>query len=320
MPLDPALFRPEAISEETAAFNKQLLEMMAGVPATFELTPAEARAQSESRFSQMYPRDEEARNITIAGPRGELELRVYEPAGQPDGVYLHFHGSGFVVFRPHHFDFLNRAMVEATNVVVVSVYYGLGPEDPYPAAFDDGEYAGLWIAKNAAAEFGTSTLVIGGESAGGELAAATLLRLRDKHDFTGFAAANLIYGGYGAGWTPSILAAKGNRVLGLESIEWFMKHAFNGRPYAELASELPLAQDLRGLPPALFTIGTLDALLDDNLYMYGRWIAAGNEAEFAAYPGGLHGFDLYPTTLAADARKRMYGFIRERIRGPVGVR
>ena len=72
----------------------------------------------------------------------------------------------------------------------------------------------------------------------------------------------------------------------------------------------PLFADLKGLCPALFTIGTADALLDDSLFMYARWIAAGNDAELAIYPGGAHGFTLFPNTLATQAEGRMNGFLR----------
>jgi acetyl esterase len=71
----------------------------------------------------------------------------------------------------------------------------------------------------------------------------------------------------------------------------------------------PLYGDLRGLPPALFTIGTCDALLDDSLFMYTRWIAAGNQAELAVYPGGAHGFNAFPFALAEQANARIDAFL-----------
>jgi len=75
----------------------------------------------------------------------------------------------------------------------------------------------------------------------------------------------------------------------------------------------PLYADLRGLPPALFTVGTMDPLLDDSLFMYGRWVAAGNEADLAVYPGGLHGFDAFPTPLARTANERIEQFLTSRL-------
>jgi acetyl esterase len=71
----------------------------------------------------------------------------------------------------------------------------------------------------------------------------------------------------------------------------------------------PLYGDLNGLCPALFTVGTKDALLDDTLFMHARWVAAGNPAELAIYPGGPHGFTLFPSALAKSATERMDAFL-----------
>ena len=72
----------------------------------------------------------------------------------------------------------------------------------------------------------------------------------------------------------------------------------------------PLYAELKGLCPGLFTVGTADALLDDTLFMHARWVAAGNEAELAVFPGGAHGFTLFPNGLAEKAATRMDEFLR----------
>ena len=73
----------------------------------------------------------------------------------------------------------------------------------------------------------------------------------------------------------------------------------------------PLYADLKGLCPALFTVGTSDALLDDTLFMHARWVAAGNETELAIYPGGAHGFTLFPNRQADEAAIRSEEFLRK---------
>jgi acetyl esterase/lipase len=73
----------------------------------------------------------------------------------------------------------------------------------------------------------------------------------------------------------------------------------------------PLYASLHGMPPALFSVGTADALLDDTLFMHARWLAAGNAAELAIYPGGAHGFTLFPNALAEQAAARMDAFLRQ---------
>src|ERR1700681_828983 len=84
---------------------------------------------------------------------------------------------------------VSRTVVTNTGMACASVEYRLAPEHPYPAAWDDCESAAVWLMKNAKSEFGTDVLAIGGESAGGTLAAATLLRMRDRHNYTGFRSA-----------------------------------------------------------------------------------------------------------------------------------
>ena len=171
------------------------------------------------------------------------------------------------------------------------------------------------MAENAKAEFGVENIVIGGESAGGHLSATTLIRMRDKHGFDGFRAANLVYGVYDLYMTPS-QSNWGERILVLSTpiMKWFSEQFIDDDKRRD-PDVSPLYANLGGLPPALFTVGTLDPLLDDTLFMYQRWIAAGNAAELAVYPGGPHGFDGHPTELARRSRRRMDDFIKTHIHG-----
>ncbi len=315
MPLDPALFRPEAIDPETAAYNEQLAELARTTPAIHEIPLEEARRQVEQSLAA-FPSDPTAEDREIPGIDGPLTVRIYQPPAEPLGVYLHFHGSSWTVTRARHHDFLNRALADATGLAVVSPDYRLAPEHPYPAAWNDAESAAHWLVNNAEAEFGTTNLFVGGESAGGNLACTALLRMRDNHGYTGFKAANLVYGGFGGGWTPSKLAASGNPVFSRETVAWTSEQVFPDSDLDAMARKMPVYQDLSNLPPALFTIGTLDALLDDTLFMYVRWIAGGSPAEIEIYPGGNHGFDIAPTQLARTARARMHAFLRDHIPAP----
>jgi acetyl esterase/lipase len=209
---------------------------------------------------------------------------------------------------------LQDPMLERVNekaaLACVSVEYRLAPEYPYPAGPDDCESAALWLAKNAKAEFGSDVLAIGGESAGATLAAVTLLRMRDRHGFTGFRAANLVYGAYDLSMTPSQKRFGAERlVLRTVDIEKFMEAYLPGAKDMRHPDISPLYADLQGLPPALFTVGTCDGLLDDSLFMYARYIAAGNRAELAVYPGGAHAFNVFPIEIAGQANARMDAFL-----------
>jgi acetyl esterase len=219
-------------------------------------------------------------------------------------------GGGWVLGGADMQDPKLERIADNTGLAVVSVDYRLAPEHPYPAGPDDCEAAALWLARNAKAEFGADVLTIGGESAGGHLAAITLLRLRDRHGFTGFSGANLVYGAYDLSLTPS-QRLFGNERLVLRTIDFVQfVNAFlptvTDRRQPDIS---PLYAPLHHMPPALFTVGTADALLDDTLFMYARWLAAGNAAELAIYPGGAHGFTLFPSALADQAAARMDDFL-----------
>ena len=139
---------------------------------------------------------------------------------------------------------------EKAGLACVSVEYRLAPENPYPAQPDDCESAASWLVENAKAEFGSDALSIGGESAGATLAAVTLLRMRDRHGFTGFRAANLVYGGYDFSMTPSQVQFGNQRlVLRTVDIQNFMRAYLPGQHDLRHPDISPLYADLKGLPP-----------------------------------------------------------------------
>ena len=314
----PELFSPEAIDPDVRTFNEQVEQMLATVPAVHTMPPEVTREARESGRGAFGPivRSEMAQERTIPGPAGEIPVRVFEPDAVR-GVYLHIHGGGWTLGRAHHQDPRLEQIARGRGVAVVSVDYRLAPEHPYPAGPDDCEAVALWLVKYAQREFGAERIVIGGESAGGHLSAVTLLRLRDKHGYRDFAGANLVYGAYDLTFTPTV-ANWGDRnlILSTPIIRWFCDN-FVPEERRRDPDVSPLYADLRGLPPALFSVGTLDPLLDDSLFMYSRWVASGNEAELAVYPGGIHGFDAFPTSLARTALERMERFIAARI--PAGA-
>jgi acetyl esterase/lipase len=248
---------------------------------------------------------------TIPGPGGHvIPLRIIVPAS-PRGVYLHLHGGGWTLGGADMQDPMLERLADATGLAVVSVEYRLAPEDPYPAGPDDCEAAAAWLVQNARAEFGSDALTVGGESAGGHLAAVTVIRMRDRHGYTGFRGANLVYGAFDMSMTPSQRQFGETRlVLRTSDIVQFANAFLPAITERRDPDISPLFAELKGLCPALFSVGTSDALLDDTLFMYGRWLAAGNAAELAIYPGGAHGFTLFPNKLAEQAEARMVAFLQ----------
>src|SRR5215472_6761055 len=312
-PFDPALFSDAAIDAETAQLNTQMIELLTGQPEWWITGPETfraARRRGEGPFPApvMSPR---ARTITITGKDGNtIPLRIIEPQGTPRGVYLHLHGGGWVLGGADMQDPMLERIADNTGQAVVGVEYRLAPEHPYPAGPDDCEAAAAWLVANAKKEFGTEALTIGGESAGGHLTAVTILRMRDRHGYTGWRGANIVYGAFDLAMTPS-QRQFGNARLVLRTID--MQQFYNAflptiadRRVADIS---PLYADLKGLCPALFSAGTKDALLDDTLFMHARWVAANNPAKLAIYPGGAHGFTLFPNNLSKAATQRMDAFL-----------
>ena len=314
-PIDPRIFDPQAVDAETAALNAKIERDLSALPPIYRFEPRDIRVSRAAGNSIWGPirHVSEAQNRFIPGPAGDILLRVFIPE-VVKGIFLHMHGGGFMLGRADHFDEALFSVAGKCQVAVVSVDYRLAPEHPYPAAPDDCEAAAVWLVENGATEFGSSKLIIGGESAGSTLAAATLLRMRDRHGFTGFSAAVLTYGAYDLALTPSARNwGERNLILTTKLIQWFHRNYVASGDYAD-PDISPLNAGLTGMPPALFTVGTLDPLIDDSLFMHMRWLAAGNTSELAIYPGGIHAFDAFPTELAGRAKKRIRNFIRNAIR------
>jgi acetyl esterase/lipase len=305
----PADF-PGPIDPETAAFNAQIEVMLDPLPRVYEVPVAEAREAREQGRSVWGPLVLSDRAVTreVPGPGGPIPVRVLAPQA-PRAVYLHIHGGGWVLGGSHHQDPRLELMRDRCRVAVVSVEYRLSPEHPYPAAPDDCEAVAAWLVENSADEFGTNRLLIGGESAGAHLSAVTLLRTRRRYRASPFLGANLVYGVFDLGLTPSA-RMWGDRILVLNTptIRWFAEQFLAGAD-PEDPDVSPLLADLGGMPPALFTVGTEDPLLDDSLFMHQRWRAAGGSSELAVFPGGAHGFDAFPIGLAEEALSGMHRFV-----------
>jgi acetyl esterase/lipase len=215
---------------------------------------------------------------------------------------------------PEMMDALNEVVVDTCNVAVVSVDYRLAPEHPYPAGPDDCEDAATWLVEHAADELGSDRLLIAGESAGAHLTAVTLVRMRDQHEAAhAFLGANLMFGAYDLSRTPS------QRGVGIDPERDIIDSS--GFPLdlylPGMSSEerrdpdvSPLYADLRDLPPALFSVGSNDHLVDDTLFMAARWELAGNRTQVLVYPEAPHGCMALPS-VAPHFFPRLFDFFRD---------
>ena len=309
--IDPALFDPAAIPAETQRFNEEIVRRLNAEPEGLTIQEVRARRLQGLGAFPLPPASPRAETITIEGPAGPISLRIVAPQS-PRGIFFHIHGGGWCIGAPELNDPLLESIAEGANVACVSVKYRLAPEHPYPEGPDDCEAAALWVAREGVKRFGTSKLSIGGESAGGHLSAVTLLRMRDRHNTMPFSAAILNYGCYDLGMTPSVRQWGDEKlVLNTAGVTAFCNFFVPKDVSRQNPDVSPLYADLRGMPPALFSVGTRDLLVDDSLFMAPRWLAAGNVAELALYPGACHGFVSIPFKQRNDAVARICAFIRQ---------
>jgi acetyl esterase/lipase len=309
--IDPALFDPSAISDEIRAQNADIVAKLSNLGALWTMPPEVVRENRRKGIGPfpLMPQSPRAKTIEIDGPGGPIPLRIIAP-DNPRGVYFHIHGGGWTWGTADEQDPWLDRLADRCGLAVVSVEYRLAPEHPFPAAPDDCEAAALWLLREAESRFGTSRLFIGGESAGAHLSALTLLRLRDKHGLRPFRGANLFAGCYDISMTPSV-ANWGDEplILNTPGVRVFAQNFCGPDLDRRDPAVSPLYADLGGLPPALFSVGTRDLLLDDTLFMASRWVAAGNKADLAVWPGGCHVFIRFDSAMSEQALSRIDGFI-----------
>jgi acetyl esterase/lipase len=322
---------PERLLAETRAFNAELERLLSTIPSVHTVPPEQTRrARREGRG--IYPAPvflPEARTLEIDGPGAPVPLRIIPPDGDAIGAFLHFHGGGWTLGDNDLQDPRLKRLARETGLTVVSVGYRLAPEHPYPAAPDDCEAAALWLLgdEGKITVGGQGSLAIGGDSAGAQLAVVTLLRLRDRHGIMGaFGAAVFQYGGFDLSMTPSQrLWGERNLVLSGPIISWFADQFLPGHDLEQRRDPdiSPLFAELSDMPPAVFTVGTQDPLLDDTLFMEARWRAAGRATELQVWPEAPHGFISLPMTVADAALSAEHDFLRRTMdlrSGLVGTR
>ena len=286
MPVDPQI--------------QALLDFGRDAPATSTLSVSAARAQYEARTAIMAPPARVARveERAIPGPDGRpLRLRVYTPEGQgaPWPLLVFFHGSGFVLCSLDTHDGMCRNLCAGAGCVVASVDYRLAPEHRFPTATEDCLTATRWCAAHAAAALGAdpSRMAVGGDSAGGNLAAVTALRIRDEGG-PALRAQVLLYPvtDWHSPGTPSYAENAEGYGLTRATMEWFWGH-YLGEPAAERGHPhaAPLrAANLSRLPPALVATAECDPLRDEGEAYAERLRAAGVPTAAFRWLGMNHGF------------------------------
>lgn len=245
-----------------------------------------------------------------------VAVRILRPAGAARGVVLDIHGGGWVIGNARMDDALNIALIKACDVTVVSVDYRLAGRTPVQGLMDDCLVAARWLLGDGMPEYRGLPVFVIGESAGGHLAAATLLRLKQWPELFGrVAGAVLYYGVYDLAGTDSVRrAGPDTLVLDGSGMVAGLRRLTPGMTDAERrqAPLSPLYGDLRGLPPALMFVGERDPLLDDTVRMAARWREVAN-VDLHRLPEAPHGFIRFRTGMAAKCLATTHAWIRGRI-------
>lgn len=230
--------------------------------------------------------------LSIPGATGEIVIRVYTPEGEePFPALVYFHGGGWALGGLDTHDGLCRALSNRADCVVVSVEYGLAPEHPFPAPLEDAYRATQWVTTNARAiDVDGDRVAVGGDSAGGNLAAAVALLARDRgeptlcHQLLAYPVLDAALESESYESNPGIMFSK-------RDMEWcwnlYLEDAVDAKnPYAS-----PLeARDLSGLPPAQIVTGSVDLLRDDGQRYASRLSTDGVEVEHLNVEGMVHAF------------------------------
>jgi acetyl esterase len=266
-------------------------------PPTHGMSVSTARDRLDELFTTPDPEPVgEIEELSIEGPGGPLPVRIYAPetGTEPYGVFVTFHGGGWVVGGLDTHDPVCRALANAADCLVVSVDYRLAPEHPFPAAVEDCYAATEWAVEYADELGGDGDRVaIGGDSAGGNLAAAVTLVARDRggpelcHQSLVYPAVN----------SPSLQEfdsyeenAEGY-FLERASAEWYYERYLSHPTDARNAYAAPLmARDLSDLPPATVITAGFDPLRDEGIAYADRLDTAGVPVTHEHFEGMIHGF------------------------------
>ena len=281
-----------AVDMATAAFLEEMAA--AGGTPLHEGTPEEARALGPMLAELAGPGPAMARveEHAIAVSDGEVQLRVLVPIEPPRGVFVYYHGGGWVLGSIDESDTVARKLAERTSCAVVLVEYRLAPEHRYPTAVDDSYAALEWVGEHLRAITGKDVpLIVGGDSAGGNLAAVVALRARDRNG-PRIALQVLIYPVTDADFDrPSYTDPANELLLTRDGMIWFWDHYLPDASRRSEPDASPLhATDLAGLPPAVVMTAEHDPLRDEGESYAARLADAGVPVDFKRHAGQLHGF------------------------------
>jgi acetyl esterase len=270
--------------------------------ATAQATPLYAMSVEQARAEDLRSVQEaggtpepvaEVVDTSIPGPGGTLPIRIYRSSGtRPAPVLVYFFGGGWTLGTIDTSDGICRALTNAVGCTTISVGYRLAPEHKFPAAIDDCYAATAWISEHAE-QLGIDPdrIAVGGDSAGGNLAAGVTLLAKDKggpllaHQLLVYPNTDYLSD------TPSVRENTDPLLFNSTSVDWYWRHYLNSPEDGAHPLASPLrAPDLTDLPPATVITAEYDPLRDQGEQYAARLCEAGVPVEQTRYEGMVHGF------------------------------
>lgn len=288
----------QAVLNELQKLGPKPLSTLSADEARKQPTPADAvKALLKKKNGNLLdPKPEEVGNVenkSIDGPGGPIPIRIYTPKGNgPFPVIVYYHGGGWVIADLDIYDSSPRALVNATNAVVVSSHYRQGPEHKFPAAHDDALAAYKWAIEHTKELNGDpKRIAVVGESAGGNLAASVSVLARERHMPLPIYQV-LVYPIAGYNFeTPSYIENANAKPLSRDAMKWFFTQYLNSPEDGQnhLIS-LVNEKNLKGLPPTTIITDQIDPLRSEGKDYADKLQEAGVNVRYKNYDGVTHEF------------------------------
>lgn len=289
---------PVVLDRDAAAVLQAFRD--SGRPPYETLSPPEAREWYLKARLVAHPEPPamaSVKAITVPGPAGAIPVRIYTPVNlrTADGMapcLVFFHGGGWVIGNLDSHDVMCRTLATEAELVVIAVDYRLAPEHKFPAAINDAIAATRWIAQNAVTlNIDAARISVGGDSAGGNLAAVVAIDARDN-DGPQLAGQMLIYPATDFRMShPSHSEPETDCLLTHNTMRWFSDHYLTGPGDIDNPRASPArVKDLTRLPPAYVLTAGADPLRDEGVEYAQRLMDAGVAVTTKTYPGQFHGF------------------------------
>ncbi|MDB5851440.1 MAG: lipase [Rhodoferax sp.] len=287
-----------ALAKAHEGLHPKAIEKLSVEEARLQPTAADAvnallQQQGRSTLPETLVPGVTSQDTTVDGATGPLPARIYTPSGTaPFPVIVYFHGGGWVIADKEVYDGGARGLAKEANAIVVSVDYRQAPEHKFPAAWDDALAAYRWVATNAASLGGDpARIALAGESAGGNLAVATAVAVRDTPNLTRPLHVLSVYPVAQTSLnTESYLENAIAKPLNRAMVAWFVDKLINSEEDLKDTRLSLIDANLSGLPPVTIINARLDPLRSDGAKLEDALREAGVPVERQSYEGVAHEF------------------------------